>query len=307
MNRAGSRLAAYACLALSMSLVGSYIALTRPLVAALPVFLLAWLRFGIGAIAMLRWLRKPATEPALDLRTRGLIFLESFLGNFLFTLCMVTGISMTSAVSAGVILSAIPGMVALFSWYFLKESIGPRTWVSLALGMGGIALLALVQADDHGVGQLDPGKMWLGNALIFCAVLCESAYAVIGKRLTAVLSPKRISAIINLCSLALITPLGLYAAWDFDFTAPAGWIWPLLVFYSLAASVWTVWLWMTGVRSVPASQAAVFMVLMPLGTAAVGVLVLGESFTTVHVYAFILALAGLVLATLPTRSKSQTP
>ena len=40
VNRAGSRLAAYACLALSMSLVGSYIALTRPLVAALPVFLL---------------------------------------------------------------------------------------------------------------------------------------------------------------------------------------------------------------------------------------------------------------------------
>ena len=59
---------------------------------------------------------------------------------------------------------------------------------------------------------------------------------------------------------------------------------------------------MANVRSVPASQAAVFMVLMPLGTAAVGVLVLGESFTTVHVYAFILALAGLVLATLPTPS-----
>ena len=205
MNTAGSRLGAYACLALSMTLVGSYIALTRPLVAALPVFLLAWLRFGIGGIAMLRWLRKPASEPVLDRRTRGLIFLESFLGNFMFTLCMVTGISMTSAVSAGVILSAIPGMVALFSWYFLKESIGPRTWASLALGVGGIALLALVQADDHGVEQLDPAKIWLGNALIFCAVLCESAYAVIGKRLTAVLSPKRISAIINLCSLVLIT------------------------------------------------------------------------------------------------------
>ena len=54
------RILAYACLALSMSLVGSYVALTKPLVAALPVFLLAWLRFGIGAVAMLRWIRKPA-------------------------------------------------------------------------------------------------------------------------------------------------------------------------------------------------------------------------------------------------------
>ncbi|HRL22682.1 MAG TPA: DMT family transporter [Alcaligenes sp.] len=285
-----------------MSLVGSYIALTRPLVAALPIFLLAWLRFGIGAVAMLRWLRKPATEPALDARTRGLIFLESFLGNFLFTLCMVAGISMTSAVSAGVILSAIPGVVAVFSWYFLKEHIGARTWVALALGMLGIALLAFVQNEDSGQVAGDAGRIWLGNALIFCAVLCEAAYAVIGKRLTSVMSPKRISAVINLCSLVLITPLGIYAARDFSFSAVPGGIWLLLVFYSLAASVWTVWLWMTGVTHVPASRAAVFMVLMPVGTAAVGVLVLGEPFTSMHLLAFVLALTGLVLATAPSRS-----
>ena len=33
--------------------------------------------------------------------------------------------------------------------------------------------------------------------------------------------------------------------------------WVLLVFYGLAASVWTVWLWMTGLRQVPAAQAGV--------------------------------------------------
>lgn len=52
-----NRLLAYTCLALSMSLVGSYVALSKPLVAALPVFLLAWLRFGIGGTAMLHWLK----------------------------------------------------------------------------------------------------------------------------------------------------------------------------------------------------------------------------------------------------------
>ena len=51
---------ANACLARSMVLTGSYVALSKPLVAALPVFLLAWLRFGIAAVAMLPWLRKPA-------------------------------------------------------------------------------------------------------------------------------------------------------------------------------------------------------------------------------------------------------
>ena len=36
-----NRFLAYACLALSMSLVGSYVALSKPLVAIFPVFLLA--------------------------------------------------------------------------------------------------------------------------------------------------------------------------------------------------------------------------------------------------------------------------
>jgi hypothetical protein len=54
-----------------MSLVGSYVALSKPLAAAIPVFLLAWLRFGIGGLAMLHWLRKPADEPPMTAQTRG--------------------------------------------------------------------------------------------------------------------------------------------------------------------------------------------------------------------------------------------
>ena len=47
-----NRWLAYLCLASSMALVGSYVALSKPLVAAMPVFLLAWLRFGIGGLAI---------------------------------------------------------------------------------------------------------------------------------------------------------------------------------------------------------------------------------------------------------------
>ena len=63
-------------------------ALSKPLVAALPVFLLAWLRFGIAGIAMGRWLIKPAGEPPMTSATKRLVFLESFLGNFLFSICL---------------------------------------------------------------------------------------------------------------------------------------------------------------------------------------------------------------------------
>jgi hypothetical protein len=72
---------------------------------------------------------------------------------------------------------------------------------------------------------------------------------VIGKRLTG--NRRRdASALINLWGLILVTPFGLWAAWSFDFGAVSGNIWLGLVLYALAASMWTVWLWMTGLKRI---------------------------------------------------------
>src|SRR5665647_379777 len=232
-----NRIVAYACLALSMALVGSYVALSKPLVAVLPVLLLAWLRFGIGGLAILHWLKKPASEAPLTGRLKKLVFLESFLGNFLFTLCMLYGVSLTSAVSAGIIMAAIPAMVALLSWVFLRERIGLRVGMAIACAAFGIGLFALSWSElmtQVGWG-LEPhliyeNAVW-GNLLVFAAVVCEASYAVIGKQLTGALTPKRITALINLWGFVLMTPFGVYAALKFDFLTvrPAAWL--LLVFY----------------------------------------------------------------------------
>ena len=296
---------AYASLALSMTLVGVYVAMCKPLVAVIPVFLLAWMRFGIAALAMASWMKKPADEAPIDRRTRVFLFLESFLGNFLFSICMLYGVSMTSTVSAGVILSAIPATSALMGWYFLKEKMHTRMWLAVVLAATGLALLTLAKTPPptpDAASTQAPVNMLLGNLLMFGAVLCESAFVVIGKRLSATISPKRIAAIINLNGFALSTPMGLYIAWQFDFTALSLSAWGLLVFYALAASVWMVWLWMTGLKTIPASQAGVFAVMLPLTTALIGILGFGESFSALQALAFGLALLSLLLATLPSRA-----
>ncbi|MDR7377755.1 drug/metabolite transporter (DMT)-like permease [Rhodoferax ferrireducens] len=300
-----SPLVARLCLAAGMALVGVYVALSKPLVVALPVFLLAWLRFGIAAIAMLPWLKKPASEGPMSRRTQGLVFLESFLGNFLFSICMLYGVSMTTAVSAGVILAAIPATVALLSWLLLRERIGLRVWAAVACGVLGMGLLALSKQEHLAQSLPAPeadlvskNPLW-GNLLVFGAVLCEAAYAVIGKKLTGSIGPKRISALINLWGLALMTPMGVYLALSFPFAGVHPGIWVLLVFYAMAASIGTVWLWMTGLRVVPAAQAGVYTVLLPVATALTGVLVLGETLGAMQLLAFGVALLGVLLATLP--------
>ena len=61
---AGARppLWAYLSLAASMAIVGCYVGLSKLLVAVFPVLLLAWLRFGIAAIAMIPWVRRQPGE-----------------------------------------------------------------------------------------------------------------------------------------------------------------------------------------------------------------------------------------------------
>jgi drug/metabolite transporter (DMT)-like permease len=287
---------AYGALASSMVLVGSYVGLSKLLVAVFPVFLLAWLRFGIAALAMPHWLRRTPGEPPLSPRDRRLLFWESFLGNFGFSICMLFGVAATSALAAGVVMAALPATVALLSWALLGDRIGARMAAAIACAAAGIALLALSRGGDAAPGP------WWGYALLVGAVVCEASYVVIGKQLTGQVSPRRISALINLWGLALVTPFGLWQALSFDFAAVAGRDWAFLVFYALAASMVSVWLWMQGLRRVPAPQAGVFAVLLPVTAAAIGVGWLGEPFGPGHAVALVLALAGLLLAAWPGRS-----
>jgi drug/metabolite transporter (DMT)-like permease len=277
-----------------MALVGGYVGLSKLLVAVFPVFLLAWIRFGIAAVAMTTWTRRAPDEAPLSPRDRKLLFLESFFGNFLFSICMLYGMALTSALAAGVIMAAIPAVVALLSRVFLHERVAPRTVAGIACAVGGIALVSFTKHDPtNAVSSI------LGNVMLMAAVTCEAIYVVIGKKLTGKVSPKRISALINLWGLALVTPFGIWQALRFDFSAVLPASWSLLVFYAMAASVVTVWLWMTGLKHVPASNAGVFTVLLPVTAAAVGVVFLGERISAVQASAFALALLGVVLATWP--------
>ena len=295
---------AYTCLALSMALVGSYVGLSKLLVAAFPVFLLAWMRFGIAAVLMIPWVKGSASDPPLTPSQRKLLFWESFLGNFLFSICMLAGVGATSALAAGVVMAMLPATVAFLSWVFLREPLSRRHAASIVLAVVGVVMLVWAREPNgplppHTPGQQAPAAPWWGYALLVAAVFCEASYVVIGKRLSAHLSAQRISGWINLWGLALVTPWGLWQAWPFDFPQVAWSSWTLLLFYAVAASVVTVWLWMRGLQQVPAAQAGVFTVFLPISSALVGVAALGEPLGVLHAVAFVTALAGLLIATWP--------
>ena len=92
-----NRLAAYGFLFAGMAVVGSFVALSKPLVTVIPVFLLATLRFAIAAVVMLPWTFTRGGEVPPSPHAWRQLFLQSFIGNFLFSICMLYGVALTSA------------------------------------------------------------------------------------------------------------------------------------------------------------------------------------------------------------------
>jgi drug/metabolite transporter (DMT)-like permease len=301
------RLLGYALLASGMGLVGTYVAFSRPLTEVFPVFLLAWLRFGIAAVAMLAWLARPTDEAPPSRTTWRALFVLSFFGNFLFSILMLNGVALAGASSAGVVLAAMPALVGLMSWGFLGERPSARIWLAIAFAITGMLALATAPAPvQAAAGPTSGPALATGQLLLLGCAACEALYVVLGKRLTGSMSPKRISALINLIGCALMTPFGLWQAQSFDFSAVRAADWGLLIFYSLAASMIATWLWLTGLRHVPASHSGVFALALPVAASLVGVGLLGEPFSVTLVFALMCACAGIALVAWPGRDPART-
>lgn len=277
-----------------MALVGSYVALSKPLVAVFGVYLLAWARFGIGAIAMAGWARPLPGTPAMRASQWLWVFALSLFGNVLFSVFMLNGVQRTSASTAGVIMASLPAVVAILSAWLLKERLSARAALAIGLAVIAIAVFASEQPDTQ-------ASQWLGNLLVFAAVCCEAMYVVIAKKLAGHLSAKRMSALINRWGLLMMTPLALGPMLDFSLEAVPPSSWALLLFYGLAASVWTVVLWVRGLQTIPAHQAGVFTVMLPISATVVGVVFLGEELTGLQTVAMGVALMGVVLITTSSR------
>lgn len=286
---------AYICLALSMCMVGSNIGIGKIVVAELPVFLFAALRFSIATLILAPGMLKPSFRQGLNTSSWGGLFMQSFFGCFLFSLFMLYGVIYTSATSAGIITSALPSVIALLAWLWLRERVDGRGAIAIALAVLGISLLNLQDASSSGKSSM------LGNALVLGAVLAEALFAVFSRRLSLSVHPWSMAFGVNLVGALLFLPLAIPQAIAFDWSAPDAELWYWVLFYSITASVLSFLLWYRGISEVPASVAGLFTGVMPVSAALIGMLVLGELLSAGHLVGM-----GLVIASILFGAKAKT-
>jgi len=291
----------------AMALVGSNVGFGKSIVAVVPVMLFALLRFLIAIVCMAPWY-KPSRMRRVTRGEWTNLFLQAFFGTFGFTLLMLNGVRLTSALAAGIITSTIPATVALLSWLVLRERPSVRTLVSVVLAVAGVAILnAYRGGESAGAAPADASQALLGNLLVMGAVLCESIYVILSRRLTQTLPAIEICAYTHLIGGLLMLPLGLVPLLTFNLSTVPLPIWGLVVWYALSASIFSFWLWMKGIRHVPAHLAGVFTSVLPIAAATYGIVALGETPGWAHGVALACVVAGILVASWPAQPRRVVP
>jgi drug/metabolite transporter (DMT)-like permease len=294
-----TRLAAAASLVGAMTLVGANVAFGKAIVAEVPVYLFLLFRFAVASVALAPLARGelgPRLAHMTGAEWRDLT-LMALLGMVGFTAFMLEGVKRTDAADAGIITATLPAMVALLGLVLAGDRLSRLQATAVGLAVGG---LLLVQSAGAARGGSTP----LGNVLVGGAVLCEASFVILGKRLTPAYQPLRLALGANLVGLVLTLPLALPQVAGFDPLAVRPVLWLVGIWYVLAASVVSLWLWYRALPHVETWLAGLATAALPLAALAASAIFLGETIGWTKIEGAALVIAAIVLgAVSPARTR----
>jgi drug/metabolite transporter (DMT)-like permease len=278
----------------AMMIVGSVFVVGKIIAEQMPLFIAATLRFALASIIFLPIvLRREGKIPAVDKSDLLLVLLLSFAGNFLYSIFMLYGLRLASATESGIISGTAPAVTAVLSYFFLRERIGYRKALGVALVIVGIAVINLA-------GNAVPGAVHspLGDLLIGGTVVCEALWTIFGKAASKKMSPLVLASLTTFSGFVMFLPLGIYQGISLHMVplSPLGWL--SVIYYGTIGTVGAYLLWYQGMPKVSASTAGVFVGLTPVSAVVLSYIVLREPFEWYHLVGMLCVLGAIVCITL---------
>ena len=272
-----------------MALVGANVPFTKDIAEHIPPLHFTLLRFVIAALALAPLVFSERTLLLAMMRTAGMrIAAMAVIGMIGFTLFLIAGLARTSATNAGVIMATLPGLVTLLGVLLL----GDRPTRPQLLGVGcAIAGVAIIQF--HAAGGAS-GSL-VGNLLIVCAVLCEAGFVILAKRLASQHDALALAFLANAVAALLMVPVLLISAETLRVATVPHYIWPLMIWYALAASVFSLLLWYRGLPRVDTSVAGIMTAALPVSALVVSAAYLGEVIAPAQTLGAAVVIAGIII------------
>jgi DME family drug/metabolite transporter len=179
-----------------------------------------------------------------------------------------------TSVTAGTLLAlcTAPLFVAMLARLFLHEPLTRPVLLALGTGLSGTILLVGGQGGRD-LLRLDYA---LGNLLALAAGLSYAVYALVGRAKSRGAPPVSLAALSFTTAAILLTPFALAKGLRLPTNFPA---WLAVLYLGLIPTALAYALYLSGLRSVPATMASIGTLIEPLTASLLAALFLGERLT----------------------------
>lgn len=208
----------------------------------------------------------PSQRDILSLITLGM------LGNGIYQLLFVEGISRTRVGNAALVVAATPALIAIISRWGGVDRVSRRVGAGIALSLAGVAIVIL------GSAQAASGTpTFLGTMLVFCGTLCWTAFTVMLQPYARRLDPIHLSAFTMLggtLPLLIFTSAAMFSTDWGRLGFPA---WGAVMYASVISMGVAYLFWYRGLRVLGPTRTAVYSNLQPVIAILVAWIFLGET------------------------------
>ena len=224
-----------------------------------------------AAFAVVLWRMRPERRRVAP-ADRGRVVFLGLMGGTSYQMLFVSGVPATSVANAGLIFGLTPVVVSLFSSMVGHEELPWTRWAGGVLSVIGLYFVV-------GAGAAVTRNSLIGDALIFAAMLCWSAYSVASRPMLGRYSPTMLTAWAAIIAVPLYLVFAVPSLAATNWAGVSWWSWTLMTWSSIFCLVLAYVIWYTGVQRLGATRTSAYSNLTPIAAMAVAWLWLGEAVT----------------------------
>lgn len=282
-------------LVLAQVMVAFNIVVSKSLLTTIPIITMMAMRFAIAALVLLplHWLSPQRSTPcvhyfkALTRKDWLFLFAQAMCAGVLFNFLMLTGLNATDANVAGIITSALPAMIAVFSWLFLHETISFKKSLCILLATCGLLVIACDKFTTLGEAH-----SFFGDAVVLLSLIPEAAYYILTKIHTNKLPIFLTSSLLNGINAIILLPIALTQHWNPMILSSGQW--SILLILGISAGLFYVF-WLFGSQQVDGIMASLSTAIMPIATVLFAWLLLHEALNIHQTIGLSLVLLSIVM------------
>ncbi|WP_299671586.1 DMT family transporter [uncultured Polaribacter sp.] len=221
------------------------------------------------------------------------IFLASFFGISLNMLAFFKGLSLTTPISASVMMVTSPIMVLIFSSILIRKAIGKQRILGVFIGLVGTILLITFGSSSEGNSENNN----LGNFLVFLNAASYGLYLVLAKDLVKKYNPIVFVKWLYLFGLIFVIPIGYSEFTEIVWQEIPTNIYWNIGFVILFTTCVTYLFNLYGLSKLKPTTVSVFIYLQPVIATIYALIVGSDSLNLVKISATLLIFLGVYLVT----------